>query len=405
MSRLRLPRWTIRLRLTLLYAGLFLASGIILLGTIDFLVGNTLPSSGAAKNPAAAAFADPRFRATCKQALGETSADSNLVEKCKAAFAAGVQFGANTQTNRAISSLLLFSALALAVMTVVSGGLGWVVAGRVLRPVHDITEAARRASAQRLGERLALRGPDDELRELADTFDAMLDRLDGAFAAQRRFAANASHELRTPLTAMRTAIEVTLAKRRPTAPQWESMAGDVLVEIDRAEVLIDRLLTLMRSDHLPRAADVTDLSGAVATSLAVRKRPITSAHLIVEAKLDSSPAVGDRLLLETLVGNLVDNAVRHNVEGGWIRIATWTDNGTAFLDVANGGPVIEAPEALFEPFRRVDERTFGVGGFGLGLSIVQAIARAHGGEVNATGPPEGGLAVRVSLPRAEIQAA
>ncbi len=209
-------------------------------------------------------------------------------------------------------------------MAVISAVLGWIVAGRALRPVHAITAAARRASDENLGDRIALAGPQDELKDLADTFDAMLSRLDAAFASQRRFVANASHELRTPLTVIRTAIDVTLAKPGRTPAQLEAMAIEVRQAADRAEVLIEALLTLARSDrgHGPREPlDVAVLAedALEAAAPAMAARPVT-----VETALAPGPAPGDPVLIGRLVTNLVDNAVRHNVAGGWIHVVTGT---------------------------------------------------------------------------------
>ena len=223
---------------------------------------------------------------------------------------------------RALDSLLLFSLLGLGVMTVASGGLGWYVSGRVLRPVRAITETARRASDQHLGERLALTGAQDELKELADTFDDMLERLDQAFAAQRRFVANASHELRTPLTVMRTAIDVALAKPNRTTQQLEDMAARVRRSIDRAENMIEALLVLAISDQGVTSSELLDLSAVAEDALELAAPGITRLGLSVETDLAPAEATGDQQLIERMVWNLVDNAVRHNEPGGWIRIST-----------------------------------------------------------------------------------
>jgi signal transduction histidine kinase len=270
----------------------------------------------------------------------------------------------------------------------------------VLRPVSSITAAARRASEQHLGERLALTGPHDELRELADTFDEMLERLDAAFASQRRFVADASHELRTPLTVMRTAIEVTMAKPARTPEQLEAMAAKVARSAAQAEALIEALLTLAASEQAPASPELVDLGAAAedaAETAAARAREL---DLRVDTDLAAAPACGNRLLLERMVGNLVDNAVRHNIRGGWILIRTGTGEQRTRLEVANSGPVI--PEALvpalFEPFRRVEERTSVRDGAGLGLAIVRSIGTAHGASVEAHSLPEGGLRILVTLP-------
>ena len=264
--------------------------------------------------------------------------------------------GAQSQRAEAVHQLLLYSLVGLGVMGAVSGAVGWLVAGRALRPVHAITGAARRASEENLGERLALAGPPDELKELADTYDAMLARLDAAFASQRRFVANASHELRTPLTVMRTAIDVTLAKPDRTPAQLEDMAAEVRAAVDRAEALIEALLTLARSDRGATAVELADLAVLAEDALDAAGPAIRAGSLGLETALQPAPTCGDLVLLDRLVANLVDNAVRHNTAGGWIQVATGTRDGQAYLTVTNGGPVIgeDVAPLLFEPFRRLD---------------------------------------------------
>jgi signal transduction histidine kinase len=288
-------------------------------------------------------------------------------------------------------------------MTVVSGGLGWLMAGRVLRPVSSITAAARRASDRHLGERLALTGPKDELKALADTFDEMLERLDAAFAVQRRFVADASHELRTPLTVMRTAIEVTMAKPARTPEQLETMAAKVARSAAQAEALIEALLTLAASEQAPASPELVDLATAAEDAVDSAAARASELGLRIDTDLVAAPACGNRLLLERMVANLVDNAVRHNIRGGWISIRTGTGDHQARFEIANSGPVI--PEALvpalFEPFRRVEERTSVRDGTGLGLAIVRSIGTAHGASVDAHSLPDGGLRILVTLPLAD----
>jgi signal transduction histidine kinase len=406
----------VRTRLTLIYAGLFLAGGSALLGLTYGLVASSLPAYPT--NTRRPVLSQQEFNQLCKHAQPTPSktgkipqpspdpaptiaADPNKVtELCQQAAAAGYSAGSSSQRDRALHSLLLFSLIGLGVMTLASGGAGWVVSGRVLRPVHAITEAARRASEQHLGERLALTGARDELRELADTFDDMLERLDQAFVAQRRFVANASHELRTPLTIMRTAIDVTLAKPSRTPDQLEAMAVRVRRSIDRAESMIDALLTLAISDQGPASNELFDLATAAEDALDVAAAGIARLSLRVDSRLDPAETTGDPYLLERMIGNLVDNAVRHNEPGGWIRLRTGAQDGSVFLQIANSGPHVpdEAVPTLFEPFRRIEGRTATRDGVGLGLSIVKSIVAAHGATVVARSQPEGGLDVRVALP-------
>jgi signal transduction histidine kinase len=393
-------RRPIRLRLTLVYSGLFLLAGTALLAVTYGLVAQSLNTS----LPAAVSSPYGSYLAQAVKICENTAGTPNQVAKCKARAQNSLQkagaASAAFQRDRTLTRLLYYSLGALAVVAAGSAWLGWIVAGRALRPVHAITAAARAASEENLGERIALAGPEDELKELADTFDAMLARLDAAFASQRRFVADASHELRTPLTVMRTAIDVTLAKPGRTQAQLESMAVEVRQAVDRAEALIEALLTLARSDRGRGPAEPLDVAVLAEDALdaaapAIRARPVT-----VEATLLPGPTLGDPVLVERLVTNLVDNAVRHNVPDGWIQVATGTRWGMAFIEVANGGEPIpeEVVPSLFEPFRRLSERTGPPDGTGLGLSIVRSVALAHHGQVIARGRPAGGLEVSVLLP-------
>jgi len=393
-------RRPIRLRLTLVYSGLFLLAGTALLAVTYGLVAQSLNTS----LPAAVSSPSGSYLAQAVKICENTAGTPNQVAKCKAQAQNSLQkagaASAAFQRDRTLTRLLYYSLGALAVVAAGSAWLGWIVAGRALRPVHAITAAARAASEENLGERIALAGPEDELKELADTFDAMLARLDAAFASQRRFVADASHELRTPLTVMRTAIDVTLAKPGRTQAQLESMAVEVRQAVDRAEALIEALLTLARSDRGRGPAEPLDVAVLAEDALdaaapAIRARPVT-----VEAALLPGPTLGDPVLVERLVTNLVDNAVRHNVPDGWIQVATGTRWGMAFIEVANGGEPIpeEVVPSLFEPFRRLSERAGPPDGTGLGLSIVRSVALAHHGQVIARGRPAGGLEVSVLLP-------
>jgi signal transduction histidine kinase len=390
----------VRLRLTLVYSGLFLAAGAALLAVTYGLVAQSLSTTPPpAAGSQASQYVDQALQACKSENLGpvamakcENVAEQSLngVSKASEEF----------QRSRTLAHLLDYSLAALAAIVVTSAWLGWIVAGRALRPVHAITAAARRASEENLGERIALAGPDDELKELADTFDAMLGRLDAAFASQRRFVANASHELRTPLTVMRTAIDVTLAKPSRTPAQLETMAVEVRHAADRAEALIEALLTLARSDRGTEPREPLDVAVLAEDALdaaapAIRAHPVT-----VQAVLEPAPAVGDPVLVERLVTNLIDNAVRHNVPDGWVQVATGTRAGMAFIDVANGGPLIppELVPSLFEPFRRLSDRAGSPDGMGLGLSIVRSVALAHRGYATARPRPAGGLEITVSLP-------
>jgi signal transduction histidine kinase len=262
--------------------------------------------------------------------------------------------------------------------------------------VHRITAAARAASEQNLSQRIALQGPRDELRELADTFDNMLDRLDRAFAGQRQFIANASHELRMPLTVMRTTIDVVLAKPEPTRDELMSMATDVRQAVDHAERLVEALLVLARNDQTRTLTDPLDLAAVAEDALEGR----TANAVTTITTLDEAPVTGDGVLLERLVANLLDNAERYNIAGGTVSISTTTDNGASLVRVINTGRVVppDQVERLFLPFTRQDDR-IGHDGVGLGLTLVSSIAAVHGGTVDATAVPTGGLDISVRLPR------
>ena len=387
--RLRIWPQKVRTRLALLYAVLFLISGSALLALTYGLVAANLP----AKPASSASRFDSNQLAKLSVACKLPHPDPGTVAACKSAFTVGGE----TVRQRALDSLLTFSLVGLGVMTVVSGGLGWYVSGRVLRPVRAITETARRASDQHLGERLALTGAQDELKELADTFDEMLERLDQAFAAQRRFVANASHELRTPLTVMRTAIDVALAKPNRTTQQLEDMAARVRRSIDQAENMIEALLVLAISDQGATSSELLDLSAVAEDTLELAAPGITRLGLSVEADLAAAEATGDQQLIERMVWNLVDNAVRHNEPGGWIRISTGQCPGGAVLRIANSGAVVpsDAVPTLSEPFRRIRKQPDG--GVGLGLSIAQSVSIAHGAQLDVRSQPEGGLFISLIL--------
>ena len=393
-------RRPVRLRLTLVYSGLFLAAGVALLAVTYGLVAQSLATTPPpAAGSQASQYVDQAL-AACKSenlapaalAKCENVAEQSLNGVSKASLA--------DQRSRTLAHLLDYSLAALAAIALASTWLGWIVAGRALRPVHAITAAARRASEENLGERIALAGPDDELKELADTFDAMLGRLDAAFASQRRFVANASHELRTPLTVMRTAIDVTLAKPGRTPAQLEAMAVEVRHAADRAEALIEALLTLARSDRGAGPTEPLDVAVLAEDALDAAAPAIRAHPVSVQASLEPAPALGDPVLVERLVTNLIDNAIRHNVPDGWVQVATGTREGMAFIDVANGGPLIPAElvPSLFEPFRCLSDRSGSPDGTGLGLSIVRSVALAHRGLATARQRPAGGLEVSVSLP-------
>ena len=304
------------------------------------------------------------------------------------------------QVNYDVRHILIISAIALAVIAVAAAAIGWIIAGRVLRPLSTITAAARRIAASSLHERLALHGPDDELKELGDTLDSLFARLEASFDAQRRFAANASHELRTPLTRERTLLQVTLADPGASTGTWQAVSRELLASNAEQERLIQALLTLASSEASPGRREPLDLAAITSVALAV-PRPAVG-HLGLNVRADIQPAAldGDPLLIRQLVTNLIDNAVRHNIPGGDIQVATGTSDGHAVLSVTNSGQVIPAAEVdrLFQPFQRLGSRPARRdGGHGLGLSIVRTIATVHGAAIEARALTEGGLAIDVTF--------
>ena len=395
----------VRTRLTLIYATLFFTAGSALLGLTYGLVASSLPAQPPGTVSRQEKASNPKLNNLnheCHPPKGVTITEP-LLHMCKqadAAYLVGAVSASQAQRQRALADLLEFSLVGLAVITAASGGVGWFMSGRVLRPVRVITETARRASEQHLGERLALTGARDELKELADTFDDMLERLDAAFDAQRRFVANASHELRTPLTVMRTAIDVTLAKPSPTARQLTDTAVRVRRSVDRAETMVEALLTLAVSDQGTLSTEFTDLATCAEDAIDAAAPEIEHLDLRVDVLLDPAETTGDPQLLERMIWNLVNNAVRHNEPGGWIRLRTGTSDTAAYLEIANSGPFIpdDAVPSLFEPFRRMETRTGICDGAGLGLSIARSVATAHHATVTARSQPAGGLDISVVIP-------
>jgi hypothetical protein len=403
-------RPSIRLRLTLWYGALFLLAGAVLLALNFALVARNFPGGGEDLREAL----EERLDLDAGELRGEFTF---LVQRpvrggpdvVRAVPARSLFDNLVSQVrDDTLRQLLWRGAFALGLMAIVSIGLGWFVAGRMLRPVHEIADTARRISDERLEERIDLGGPPDELKDLADQFDAMLDRLQVAFEAQREFVANASHELRTPLTVIRTEIDVTLDDPNAGREQLEATADVVRRAIDRTEGLIDRLLVLARAEGPLQRGEAVGLADAIRRALDARAADIEEQGLRVTLDLGEASVAGDPMLLDRLVGNLVDNAVDHNEPDGWIEVTVAPDAETATLRVANGGPLIAAEDAprLFERFARLERaRTRGRGGYGLGLSIVRAIVRAHRGAVTARALPGGGLEVEVTLPRGEQPAA
>jgi len=393
----------VRLQLTLLYGGLFLLAGAALLAVNYALVRSrfTLPFQVEVSPPGTQPPVGPGPGQGVGLLLITRVGEGDVIASAPSPGA--LQAVRDKLQAAALSQLLTQSGIALGLMALVSVGLGWLVAGRVLRPLQAITATARRLEGSNLHERINLQGPEDELKELADTFDQMLARLDTAFETQRRFVANASHELRTPLAITRTEVDVALADRDASPAELRAMAERVREASQRSERLIEGLLTLARSERQLRAGEPVDLSLAAADALSVARPEADRLGLRVSSVLGGAPVAGDRALLERLVANLVENAVRHNVAGGWLEVDTGLAGGRAVARVANGGRPIppEQVAGLFEPFRRLGgDRTGSDRGAGLGLSIVRSVAAAHGGTASARAIPGGGLEVTVEVPAA-----
>ncbi len=387
-------RRSVRARIALACAGLFLviaAAFVAALYTVvDRSFGPTPPHSSV---PAGLAR-------TCQ------TAEANGTLKLDPALAAQCQYflGAANQRTTDLHELLAWSLGGLAVATIVAGILGWAIGRRILRPLHKVTAAARRASQERLDERISLDGPNDELKELADTFDDMLNRLDLALASQRRFVANASHELRTPLTSMRTLIDVAMAKPTRTTEQLEVLIGRVREAVDQSEALIDGLLTLARSDRGLTTHELVDLEAAAQDAIDQVATAARKSNIVIDADLSPGPTLGDRVLLERLAANLLDNAIRHNLTGGSVSVVTGTNNDASYITVTNTGPLIPkvAVASLFEPFTRLDGRASNGQGVGLGLSIVTSVVNAHHGDLLAEALPDGGMNISIRLPKATV---
>ena len=397
-------RPTIRFRLTLIYGALFLAAGVGLLALNYTLVRQALPERVEARR---SPFLEEIGLIVEERRFGPgagpfpieflETADGRTLPDIFAAFEEDVQ-------EEALDQLVTQSAIALALTGGAAVLLGWVVAGRALQPVHRITETARSASQSNLQARVDLDGPPDEMKELADTFDQMLARLETAFESQRRFAAQASHELRTPISVIRAEADVALAAEDATERE-RALALAVRAEADRSEALIDGLLALSRSEstlHDTDVLDLAELAGDVVGDLV----PLADEHgVVVDLKLATAPVAGDRVLLERLISNLVTNAILHggpDREGRrWIGLHVESVDNFAMVSVANSGPDLQGDdlESLFDPFQRRnghngrDRR-----GVGLGLAIVRAVARTHGGSVTLRSRVEGGLDVTVAIP-------
>ncbi|WP_067801498.1 sensor histidine kinase [Actinomadura formosensis] len=384
---------SVRTRLTLVYGSLFLVTSAVLVAVTYLLTVRTMDDRLSVSSGGVDATTLARLRALALNGdVGrllelKADADRRLVE----------------QKHDVLEQLLQSSLVTMLVLGVLAVGIGYVVAGRMLRPLHKVTATARRLSESNLHERIALDGPQDEIKDLADTFDRMLDRLNRAFDAQRRFVANASHELRTPLTINRTVLEVALASRK-NPPETKALADVLLGNTARHERLIEGLLLLAKSERGLGTRVGTALPDVVRAALDQLDDLVEEAAVDVEAKLAPAAVTGDPVLLERCAVNLVENAVKYNVRDGRIWVRTGTRDGAAFLQVVNTGRAVPGYEiaTIFEPFRRLRaDRTGSKDGAGLGLSIVRAVVDAHGGTIETVPRADGGLSITVRLPLAE----
>jgi signal transduction histidine kinase len=371
----RPARWTVRVRLTVLYTGAFLAAGVVLVAVTYGLVSWSL-------------------REPIAHRLDSDAHDMGSVPNWEI-----VSGAIESYRSAALGSLLTWSLLALAGALVLAVGLGWMLSGRALRPLRQVTETANRVAGRSLHERIALAGPSDEVKELADTIDAMLERLDQSFDAQRRFVANASHELRTPLAVNRTLIEVAIGSAE-ASDDLKQLAPTLLATNDRSEQLIEGLLTLARSEHEVSDRVPLDLADLAAVAVEHEKPEADERRITVATGLEAAPVKGNAVLVERMAVNLVQNAVRHSPSGIEAVVRTGRRGDRSVIEVENPGRVLRQYEVdgMFEPFRHGDGRVGTNRGAGLGLSIVRSVAQAHGGTAKARPREGGGLVVLVELP-------
>jgi signal transduction histidine kinase len=429
-ERLLHPHTTIRWRLTLLYGGMFLVCGAALLAVTYGLVSHSVNGGGVvAFGPAPTAAS----RDIGKQLAGgvaiqsrpsgggpiqlQATPSSSFVIKGKevkvpptvsrllrsATGQQAVRFVGRQQQIADLHQLEIESAIALAIMAIISALLGWYIAGRVLRPLRTITATAQQISEANLHRRLDLPGPRDELRTLADTIDNLLARLESAFEAQRRFVANASHELRTPLTAVRALLEMVISDPRATVQTFRETCREALEESEQQEQLIDALLALAQGQRGLDHREPTDLATITDNAIKGIASEAEQRHLHVEVALATATVSGDHRLIARLVSNLLQNAVRHNVPGGEVRVHVGTVGGRASLTIGNTGPLVppDEVERLLQPFQRLTADRLGHReGFGLGLSIVAAIAAAHDARLEVRPGEHGGLDIQVTFPTA-----
>jgi signal transduction histidine kinase len=444
---IRRPHPSVRLRLTLTYTALFVVTGTALLGVsylvvrqrekgpstaVEVICGKNVSGPNVVRisgvGPPTGPGVPPLNPAQCPNLVGSVYYRSSSAQPggpasgsvARALLQAPVSPATQAEVGRLtaavvasqshfLDSFRIVAAIALGIMTLVSFGLSWWLAGRALAPVHRITDAARTLSERTLHARINLQGPQDELKQLADTFDAMLGRLERAFTSQRRFVANASHELRTPLATERVLIDEALANRPASPDELRTILEQLRANSEDTERVIDALLVLARSERGIERWSPVDLTSLVTSAVDQSAAEAVAAGVTVSSSLEPVVVSGDQSLLECLAGNMVENAIRHNVTGGTVAVSACSSNRSqeAVLEVENTGPVLDpgSVDGLVEPFRRAGpDRASHDGGVGLGLSIVNAVVTAHHGTMTLTARHEGGLLVRVQLPLASLRA-
>ncbi|HEX3961867.1 MAG TPA: HAMP domain-containing sensor histidine kinase [Trebonia sp.] len=406
-GRPHLPRRTIRLRLAALYGLLFTISGAALLVITNVLVRSATSAGSCHAGANGAVTCEIPGRGGKPPFAFSVSGSVHVAGGVARRQATGLNMLVNSQNASDLHQLFVYSWLALAIMAVVSVALGWLVAGRVLRPLRTINATARNISATSLHDRLALSGPNDELKELGDTFDDLLTRLEQFIASQRQFAANASHELRTPLALQRTVIQLALADPDATTESLRAAHELVLASGAQQERLIEALLTLTRGQAGLTRREPFDLAILAEQVLLTRQSRARERSIEVRCVLAPAPMTGDPRLGERLLANLVDNALAYNATPGLIDMMTGRRGDVVFLSISNMGPVVDAGavDRLTRPFERLaTERTGHGDGSGLGLSIVEAIVNAHAGSLTLRPRPGGGLTAEVTFPSADSAA-
>lgn len=393
---MRPRRWTVRVRLTMLYGGLVLVAGAAVLAGLLIMLDRVIATQPIVLD---SAYVE---RLTAASTFPGANKDADQRRAKVEVLKATEDLRADLRS-RTLTPLIGPSLVGLSILGVAGLGVGWFVAGRALRPIQQITATAQAVASGRLDTRIAMDGPKDELRKLADTFDAMLDRLHEASASQRAFIGNASHELKTPVAINRTLVDVALTD--PDASPDLIRLGHSLQEVNmRQQRLIDGLLALAQAGNMLTKHQEANLDDIARTTIDRYQGEAEQRRILVKSSLHPAPLTGDPVLLERLVENLIQNAVVHNTNGGgWITVRTCQSGDAVQLQVANSGPVVPTASIanLFEPFRRPTDRVDSAAGSGLGLSIVRTVAEAHGGTVEAMALRRGGLSVEVVLPGSE----